>query len=63
MKNLLLFLLPLLHSIIKVAVNAMTPVLRTELETFMQKWKVKADKTPNPWDNYLVDLFYELLDI
>jgi len=60
------FLKGLLEVAIKI-VSALMPVISAELRdlliSFAQTLKEKAEKTPNAFDDVLVDLLYQLFDI
>lgn len=53
------FLSPLLGALIP----ALSVAFRSEIETALKKWKVAADKTPNPWDNFLIDFLARILGV
>lgn len=49
--------------IIKIILDAISPQLRNLIVEFVRNLSAHADKTPNPWDNVLVDILKILLDI
>ena len=46
-----------------VLVNALTPELRTLITDAVKDWEVRAEETPNPWDDMFVDVLKSVLNI
>jgi hypothetical protein len=49
--------------ILKPIVNALTPIIREEIEKAVKAWYPKAVATPNPWDDFLVGFLAKILKI
>ena len=43
--------------------NAITPILRKELEDFLKEYYAKAQESENPWDDYFAEFLCHLLGI
>ena len=56
-------ILTMVQAIVKKIIENISPLIRDELVLVMARLKVKAEKTPNEWDNMLIDFFYDMLDI
>ena len=57
------WLVPILVLILKPIVNALTPIIREEIEKAVKSWYPKALATPNPWDDFLVGFLAKILKI
>lgn len=53
------FIAPLIAAIMP----ALSASLRDLLSTSLQKWKVAADKTTSPWDNWVIDFLARVLGV
>jgi len=57
------WLISILVMILKPIVNALTPIIREEIEKAVKAWYPKACATPNPWDDFLVGFIAKILKI
>lgn len=57
------WLVSILVLILKPIVNALTPIIREEIEKAVKAWYPKALATPNPWDDFLVAFLAKILKI
>ena len=57
------WLVSLIVVVLKPIVNALTPMIREEIEKAVKLWYPKALATPNPWDDFLVSFLAKILKI
>jgi len=57
------WIVSILVLILKPVVNALTPIIREEIEKAVKAWYPKALATPNPWDDFLVGFLAKILKI
>ena len=43
--------------------EAVTPAIRESLENFLKELYGKAKQTPNPWDDFLVEMLATILGV
>jgi len=56
-------LMPLIIRMISVVARKATPEIRTQLIEFVATWEVECKKTPNKWDDILVDVVKGILQV
>jgi hypothetical protein len=44
-------------------VRLLSPEIRELMEKGIKDWEERAAETPNPWDDHLVDLLKQILEI
>lgn len=49
--------------LISIILPALSEALREQITAALVKWKALADKTPNPWDNFLVTFIAALVGV
>jgi len=52
-----------MQTIIALLISVISPEIRNLLIVFVKDLKVKASKTPNPWDDVFVLILCTILDI
>jgi len=57
------WLISIIVIVLKPIVNALTPIIREEIEKAVKVWYPKALATPNPWDDFLVGFLAKILKI
>lgn len=52
-----------MQSLITLLIGVISPEIRNLLINFVKDLKIRASKTPNPWDDVLVLILCTVLDI
>jgi len=52
-----------MQTLISLLLSVISPELRNLLIAFVKDLKVRASKTPNPWDDIFVSILCTVLDI
>jgi hypothetical protein len=55
------WLINLLTAVLGPVIKALTAGIREELVKFLQQLYVKAEATPNPWDDFVIEFFLRVL--